>query len=72
MLRPLGVAQLKVRTALAYRRKEGTALGQGRSRPTYPGSQGDLSAASGAKIQPSCLNLPQGQRAGANVGAWRA
>lgn len=55
-----GVGQLMVRTALAYRRKEGTALGQGRSRSTDPGSQGDLSAASRAKIQPSCLDLPQG------------
>lgn len=43
MLRHLGVPQLMVRTALAYRRKEGTARRQGRSRPTDPGSQGDLS-----------------------------
>ena len=60
MLRGPGVGQLMVRTALAYRRKEGTALGQGRSRPTDPGSQGNLSAASRAKIQPSGLDLPQG------------
>lgn len=55
-----------VRMALASQRREGTTLGQGRS--GHMERLGNSLAVSRASTQPSCLDLPQGQQAGARAG----